>query len=48
MEEGVYIMPGGASVITFSPPLAITTEELDFGLDVIDRNLAICDADYQK
>jgi taurine--2-oxoglutarate transaminase len=48
MEEGVYIMPGGASVITISPPLAITTEELDFGLDVIDRNLAICDADYQK
>ena len=48
MEEGVYIMPGGASVITFSPPLAITTEELDFGLDVIDRNLATCDADYQK
>ncbi len=48
MEEGVYIMPGGASVITFSPPLTITTEELDFGLDVIDRNLAICDADYQK
>ena len=48
MEEGVYIMPGGASVITFSPPLAITTEDLDFGLDVIDRNLAICDADYQK
>jgi len=48
MEEGVYIMAGGASVITISPPLTITTEELDFGLDVIDRNLAICDADYQK
>lgn len=45
MEEGVYIMAGGASVITISPPLTITTEELDFGLDVIDRNLAICDAD---
>ena len=48
MEEGVYIMAGGASVIMLSPPLAITNEELDFGLDVIDRNLAICDADYQK
>jgi taurine--2-oxoglutarate transaminase len=48
MEEGVYIMAGGASVIMLSPPLAITTEELDFGLDVIDRNLAICDADYRK
>jgi len=48
MEEGVYIMAGGASVIMLSPPLAITNEELNFGLDVIDRNLAICDADYQK
>jgi taurine--2-oxoglutarate transaminase len=48
MEEGVYIMAGGASVIMICPPLTITTEELDFGLDVIDRNLAICDADYQK
>jgi taurine--2-oxoglutarate transaminase len=48
MEEGVYIMAGGASVIMISPPLAITPAELDFGLDVIDRNLAICDADYQK
>jgi taurine--2-oxoglutarate transaminase len=48
MEEGVYIMAGGASVIMICPPLTITTAELDFGLDVIDRNLAICDADYQK
>ena len=48
MEEGVYIMAGGASVIMICPPLTITTEEIDFGLDVIDRNLAICDADYQK
>ena len=48
MEEGVYIMAGGASVIMICPPLTITTAELDFGLDVVDRNLAICDADYQK
>jgi taurine---2-oxoglutarate transaminase len=48
MEEGVYIMAGLASVIMICPPLAISTAELDFGLDVIDRNLAICDADYQK
>jgi taurine--2-oxoglutarate transaminase len=48
MEDGVYIMAGGASVIMICPPLTITTAELDFGLDVIDRNLAICDADYQK
>ena len=48
MEEGVYIMAGGASVIMICPPLAITTAEIDFALDVIDRNLAICDADYQE
>jgi taurine--2-oxoglutarate transaminase len=46
MEEGVYIMGGSASVIMLCPPLTITTEEIDFGMDVIDRNLAICDADY--
>jgi hypothetical protein len=28
-------------------PLTITAEEIDFGLDVIDRN-SICDADYQN
>jgi taurine--2-oxoglutarate transaminase len=48
MQEGVYIMAGGASVIMISPPLTISTADLDFGLEVIDRNLAICDADYQK
>lgn len=48
MEEGVYIMAGGASVIMISPPLTITKEELDFGLEVIDRNLAICDAEVEK
>ena len=48
MEEGVYVMAGGASVIMICPPLTVTTDEIDFGLDVIDRNLAICDADYQK
>jgi taurine--2-oxoglutarate transaminase len=48
MEEGVYIMGGGASVIMICPPLAITKDEMDFGLAVIDRNLAICDADYVK
>ena len=48
MEEGVYIMAGGASVIMICPPLAVTNAEIDFAMDVIDRNLAICDADYQK
>jgi len=28
--------------------VSITTAEIDFALDVIDRNLAFCDADYQK
>ena len=48
MRDGVYIMAGQASVITVCPPLNITQEELDFGLEVIDRNLAICDAEYQE
>jgi taurine--2-oxoglutarate transaminase len=48
MEEGVYIMAGGASVIMICPPLSITNAEIDFAMDVIDRNLAICDADYEK
>ena len=48
MQEGVYIMAGGASVIMLSPPLNISREDLDFAMDVIDRNLAICDADCQK
>jgi taurine---2-oxoglutarate transaminase len=48
MEEGVYMMAGGASVIMICPPLTITTDEIDFGIDVIDRNLAICDTDYEK
>jgi 4-aminobutyrate aminotransferase-like enzyme len=41
-------MAGGASVIMICPPLAITNAEIDFAMDVIDRNLAICDADYEK
>jgi taurine--2-oxoglutarate transaminase len=48
MQDGVYIMAGGASVIMICPPLTITTEEIDFGMDVIDRNLSICDAEYQQ
>lgn len=48
MQDGVYIMGGQGSVITVCPPLNVTKDELDFGLEVIDRNLAICDAEYQK
>jgi taurine--2-oxoglutarate transaminase len=48
MQEGVYIMAGGASVIMLSPPLTVTKDEIDFAMDVVDRNLAICDADCQK
>jgi 4-aminobutyrate aminotransferase-like enzyme len=48
MQEGVYIIAGGASVIMLSPPLTVTKDEIDFAMDVVDRNLAICDADVQK
>jgi 4-aminobutyrate aminotransferase-like enzyme len=48
MQDGVYIMGGQGSVITVCPPLNITREELDFGLEIIDRNLTICDEVYEK
>jgi hypothetical protein len=41
-------MAGGGSVIMLSPPLAVTKDQIDFAIDVIGRNLAICDAEVNK
>lgn len=48
LQEGVYFLPGAASVIMMAPPLTITTDEIDFAIEVIDRALAIADAEVNK
>jgi len=41
-EHGLFLLDCGAyaNVIRFVPPLCVTTEELDLGIDIIDRGLA--------
>jgi len=48
MEDGVYIMAGGAGVLMICPPLGISTDEIDFGISVIDKALSISDAEYKE
>jgi taurine--2-oxoglutarate transaminase len=43
IKEGVYTF-GWVSHILIAPPLIITREELDRGLDVLDATLALSDA----
>lgn len=43
MKEGVYCN-GWVSHLVIGPPLIVTREELDQGLDVLDRALAVADA----
>jgi len=45
-EHGLFLLDCGAyaNVIRFVPPLCVTTEELDLGIDIIDRGLA----EYEK
>ena len=43
MKEGVYCV-GWVSHLIVAPPLIVTREELDHGLEVLDRALAIADA----
>ena len=38
-ESGVLLTLGGAQALRFSPPLTVTTEELDQGIEVVDRVL---------
>jgi 4-aminobutyrate aminotransferase-like enzyme len=47
MQEGVYILAGAASVLMLTPPLAITQDEIDHAMSVIDRALEISDAEYK-
>jgi 4-aminobutyrate aminotransferase len=45
-EHGLFLLDCGpyANVIRFVPPLCVTTEELDLGIDIVDRGLA----EYEK
>ncbi|HNW38672.1 MAG TPA: aminotransferase class III-fold pyridoxal phosphate-dependent enzyme, partial [Methanosarcina vacuolata] len=38
-KEGILLLPCGDSVIRFSPPLVITDEELDSGLEKFQKAL---------
>ena len=38
-KEGILLLPCGDSVIRFSPPLVITDEEVDFGLEKFEKAL---------
>ena len=48
MKEGVYCLPGSASVIMLAPPLTITKDEIDFAIAVFDRALKIADEETEK
>ena len=47
MKNGVYCLPGVASVIMFAPPLTITKDEIDFAADVFDKALLIADTEVE-
>ncbi|MBP1714562.1 MAG: aminotransferase class III-fold pyridoxal phosphate-dependent enzyme [Deltaproteobacteria bacterium] len=48
MKEGVYCLPGVASVIMLAPPLTITKGEIDFAMGVFDRALALADEETTR
>jgi taurine--2-oxoglutarate transaminase len=48
MKQGVYCLPGVASVIMLAPPLPISESEIDFGMAVFDQALAIADAEMEE
>jgi taurine---2-oxoglutarate transaminase len=43
LSDGVYVMPW-VSHLVIAPPLIVTREELDSGVDSLDRALAVADA----
>lgn len=46
LEEGMFILSCGpdVNIIRFIPPLVVTPEELDLGIDILDRALASYEA----
>jgi 4-aminobutyrate aminotransferase-like enzyme len=45
LQDGVYCLPGPASVIMLAPPLTITKDEIDFAMTVFDKALGTADAE---
>ena len=43
LQEGVYCLPGQTSNIMIAPPLTITRQEIDHGIQVFDEALLIAD-----
>ncbi len=45
-ENGLLLFYGGlySNVIEFTPPLTITRDDVDHGVDIIDRSLADVEA----
>lgn len=39
LKHGLILLPAGKSVIRFAPPLIITKEEVDNGLDIFEKSL---------
>ena len=46
LDEGLFILSCGpdGNIIRFIPPLVVTPQELDQGIDIIDRALASYEA----
>lgn len=47
MKNGVYCLPGIASVIMMCPPFCVTKDQIDYAIEVFDKALAIADAEVE-
>jgi taurine--2-oxoglutarate transaminase len=47
MKNGVYCLPGIASVLMLAPPLCVTKDQIDFAIEVFDKALVIADAEVE-
>jgi len=48
LEGGIILLPAGESVIRFVPPLIITREEIDRGMDIFEDALKEVEAVARK
>jgi len=48
LKEGVYCLPGQASVIMLAPPLTTTKDEIDHAMEVFDRALVLADEEVAR
>jgi taurine--2-oxoglutarate transaminase len=47
MKNGVYCLPGVASVIMLAPPLNINKDEIDIAMGVFDKALCLADSEVE-